>query len=691
MKYVLKTAAPARVPFDLDAELNPQQRAVVMAKPGKLLVIAGAGTGKTRTLTYRVAQLVAGGCPPERILLCTFTNRAAREMLGRVEELASLDVRRMPAGTFHHIGNRLLRRHADRLGRSADFSIIDPEDARTLLSSVVAELGLAQLTARRFPPPKQLYSLLSLSRGMRRPVAEVIAERAAPMMEQLPTIEAVLERFAERKRVINACDFDDLLGLWLDLLTDPEHREAGDAIRGSIDHVLVDEYQDVSTQQGMLCDAMAQRCGSLTAVGDDAQSIYSFRGADFTQIEDFAKRHRGAQILALTTNYRSTAPILRLANRSIGHNTRGHKKELNAIKDEGMTPAVIPLRDVYQQAELVAQRVLELHHDQSRALAQMAVLYRNHSHSLELQVELSRRGIPFAVRSGMRFFEQAHIKDVVAYLRVRQNPRDALSWVRLLKQWPGVGTQTADALAMQIAGPHARPPPDADAPDAASRETDEATEAAPPPGEVLAEAAAKARGRAKTALSRLATLWTELVDAERASPGAAIRHVVEVHYGAFAERSFTNAATRKDDLEHLATFAEHYPSAQAFLDEVALVQGVTAENVVAADEPIDKLVLSTVHQAKGLEWPVVFVLTLAEGRFPSAQALRDDSEIEEERRLFYVAVTRAAQELYLLYPTMEEGRDGPSKLLRLSRFVGELDRMPPVFERWEIEEAPPEA
>ncbi|MCA9638569.1 MAG: ATP-dependent helicase, partial [Myxococcales bacterium] len=447
MKYVIKQVAPRRQPFDLTHDLNPQQRAVVEAPAGEILVLAGAGTGKTRTLTYRVARLVAGGVSPERILLVTFTNRAAREMTARVEELLGIDMRKASAGTFHHMGNRILRRMGHALGLSPSFGILDPEDARTLLAGVIAEQGLAQLSRKRFPTPKVLAGLISLASGTRRPLAKVIEEHKLKLLDQAPMMEAVAKGYAERKRAMNLVDFDDLLGLWALLLEDPEHRAIADELRASYDHVLVDEYQDINALQGALCDQMAANHGSLICVGDDAQSIYSFRGADFTQISHFMVRHPKAQILKLTVNYRSTPEILALSNRSIAHNRNQHRKELQAVKPSGHVPAVIPLRDVYQQAELVAQRVLELHHEQNLPLSRIAVLYRNHAHSLELQVELTRRQIPFAVRSGLRFFEQAHIKDVVAYLRARQNPQDSLAWIRLLRLWPGIGSQTAERLA----------------------------------------------------------------------------------------------------------------------------------------------------------------------------------------------------------------------------------------------------
>jgi DNA helicase-2/ATP-dependent DNA helicase PcrA len=284
---------------------------------------------------------------------------------------------------------------------------------------------------------------------------------------------------------------------------------------------------------------------------------------------------------------------------------------------------------------------------------------------LELQVELTRRQIPYSIRSGVKFFEQAHIKDVVAYLRARENPRDELAWLRLLRQWPGVGVQTAETLAQKLSG-------------------HDPETARLPPADILHGHAEKARGRAKQALARLGTLWNTLHEPEQRSPGAAIKQVVEEHYREYAERSFTNADARKEDLEHLAEYADRFAGPEAFLSELALVQGIQAENVVSGEEPDDKLVLTTVHQAKGLEWPICFLIWMADGRFPSAVALRSPTETEEERRLFYVAATRAMSEMYMLYPTIEEAKDGPSRMMRPSKFLVELDRSPRVFERWQI-------
>ncbi len=674
MKYTLQTRAPNKALFDLDKDLNTQQRTVVEAKPGRLLVLAGAGTGKTRTLTYRVAQLVARGCPPERIMLVTFTNRAAREMVERVEGLLGMDMRKSAAGTFHHVGNRILRQHGPAIGLGADFGILDPEDARDVINGVISELGLPVLTARRFPNAKVLSSVISMAAGMQVSISDVLERRYPRFSQQAPQIERIGTRYQQRKRKLNVCDFDDLLLLWLRILRDPSTQTIADELRDAYDHLLVDEYQDINALQGMLVDSMAARHGSLTCVGDDAQSIYSFRGADFSQIHDFKIRHSNAEILPLTINYRSTPEILELTNRSIAFNHEQHPKELSAVRECGPKPAVIPLRDVYQQAEFIAQRILELHHEQSLPLRRMAVLYRNHAHSLELQVELTRRQIPYFVRSGTRFFEQAHIKDVVAYLRARENPRDALAWVRLLRLWPGIGSQTAERVAAILSG-------------------ENASDGQPPLGihetsDILRAQAKDGRGRGKAALERLATLWETLANPGNLSPGASIRLIVTEHYETYLDRSFANAEARKEDLQNLAKFAESYPGASEFLSDLALIQGMSAENIVSSDEPDDKLVLSTIHQAKGLEWPIVFTLWLAEGRFPMGQSLRRVHDLEEERRLFYVASTRAADELYLCYPTIEEGKDGPNRLLRPSRFLSEIDTSPPVFDRWEIEEEP---
>ena len=454
-------------------------------------------------------------------------------------------------------------------------------------------------------------------------------------------------------------------------MTDPEHAAIAERIRGAHDHVLVDEYQDINALQGALVDEMARVHGSLTCVGDDAQSIYSFRGADFEQILRFNQRHRKAELMRLTINYRSTPEILDLANRSIAKNEDQHPKSLTAVRPNGPKPAVIPLRDVYQQAELVAQRVLELHHEQGLPLHKQAVLYRNHAHSLELQVELTRRQIPTpsarACASSSRRTSRTW-SATCAHEKIRATA------------WPGFASFASGPASV------CRPPkPSPAASPAKMAATQSRAATSFPPSRTLPAAAKDAPSPPSSASPQL---WKLIDGPEYERPSAAIRTLLERHYAEYASRAYANADQRKEDLEHLAAFADRYDQSQAFLSELALVAGITAEQIMGAEEPDDKLILSTIHQAKGLEWPAVFVLWLAEGRFPSAQAVKARRELEEERRLFYVAATRAADELYLLYPTIEEGRDGPNKLMRPSRFLAEVDHSPPVFERWEIEEAP---
>jgi DNA helicase-2/ATP-dependent DNA helicase PcrA len=659
-RYVLHTPRAARRGLDLEGELNEQQRAVVLAGEGPLLVIAGAGTGKTRTLTYRAAQLIHGGRSPEQLLLCTFTNRAAREMVQRVEGLLDVDLKRLWAGTFHHVANMALRRYGEQVGLLPNYAILDREDARDLMAVCLGEEGPA-LRKLRFPKPALLQSLVSRAVDSQLPLAAVVRERAPRFVELTGEIQRVVDRFVARKLKLGLVDYDDLLLFFKILLS--EHPGPAGELTARFEHVLVDEYQDTSLLQGQIVDACASRHGNLTVVGDDAQSIYSFRGAHFRNILEFTNRYPGAQVFKLETNYRSSPEVLRLANACIAQNERQYPKLLRPVRGPSQAPALIPLTDVYQQAAFVAQRVLELTQEEGVPLRQVAVLYRAHAHSLELQVELTRRNIPFSVRSGLRFFEQAHIKDITAFLRLAHNPGDALAWQRVLRLWPGVGTRTADQLLLEVEQqPRGRP---AD--------------------ELLASPELRQRlhKRAATPLARLGRVLRQ-VRGGADVPGM-IETVVERHYREYATASFPNAETRLEDLQQLAAYTAQYDSLQAFLSELALVAGITAEGVAPGELPEEKMTLSTVHQAKGLEWRVVFILWTAEGRFPQAIAVRTRDDEEEERRLFYVALTRAEQQLYLCFPRFEEPRDGPRRILRLSRFLAELPD-PPPYERWEIEE-----
>jgi len=693
-RYTLKPAPKPqkqyRVPYE--DQLNSEQLEVVMAGEGPMLVIAGAGSGKTRALTYRVSRLIEDGTDPSDILLLTFTNKASREMLSRVEELVTIDTRRIWGGTFHSIGNRLLRHYAEAIGYRSNFTILDEEDSKEMMESAVSSLGIKTLE-KRFPKGDVLINIYSFLINTRTPLELHLEEHYPHFMMFGEEIVSVFRRYKERKRSANAMDFDDLLVFWKVLLDD--HAEIAESLKRRFRHILVDEYQDTNKLQADIIDAMASVRRNVMVVGDDAQSIYSFRGASFENILTFPLRFPDAAIYKLETNYRSTRQILQLANASIAANRFQFRKELQAVRGDGPDPAVVGVDDVYEQAAFVAQRILELR-DEGESLGDIAVLYRSHYQSLELQMELTRRNIPYEIRSGVRFFEQAHIKDVLAYLKVVTNPRDELSWKRMLKLYPKIGEKTAAEVWGRI------------------------SESVNPLDRFLRGLDVSGRGAAGSMKSTASLLRVISGDSMKRNPSESIRLIIERGYGDYARSKFPNAQARLDDLEQLSQYALRYEDVEEFLAEVALANPIAGEDVAVVGPEDEKIVLSSVHQAKGLEWRAVFVIWLADGRFPSQRALRvpggiirvkpdllhealpllegatQDAPVidaegtrelvipgeEEERRLFYVAVTRAMQELYLVFPVMARDRGGMDILMEPSRFVRELPG--DAYEKWVI-------
>jgi DNA helicase-2/ATP-dependent DNA helicase PcrA len=626
---------------DYPAELNDEQLRAVMHPGGPMLVLAGAGTGKTRTLVYRAARLIEDGVPPGRILLLTFTNKAAREMLDRVGQLLEHDAGRVHGGTFHSAGNRILRRYAEQVGYGPRFSILDREDAADLMGHALADIS-PEVPKRRLPRPRLLVDLYSFVINTGRELAEVLLERSPQFFDQGEVIAAIFKRYLERKRQADLMDFDDLLLNWLLLLTrQPEIRRR---LAESYSHILVDEYQDTNRLQADIVDAMLGPDRNVMVVGDDAQSIYAFRGADFDNILGFPDRHADCEIFRLEINYRSTPQILELANSSIAHNERQFEKRLRAVRRGAEPPAEVSTTTPERQAEWLADSVLELR-EEGVELDEMAVLYRNHSHSFDLQVELTRRNIPFQIRSGLRFFEQRHIKDVLAHLRFVDNPRDEVSFARALKLRTGFGPRLTARVWARLASPNP---------------LEKLTRMDPGSVELP-----KTAHRSLVAVQRL----LERLDDARmlGQPGEAIRLVVSEFYQDWARGNLENANTRLEDIEQLALFADGFPDLAAFLGEVTLLNDLSGEDAVSG--PADEaLTLSTTHQAKGLEWRVVFVIWLAEGRFPSTRA----EDTEEERRLFYVAVTRARDRLFLVRPKLARDRYRVDVLLDPSRFLSEL-------------------
>ncbi|TSC31287.1 ATP-dependent helicase [Corallococcus sp. Z5C101001] len=653
----LNLAVPAGAParrLDLEGALNDAQRAAVEAGEGPVLVIAGAGSGKTRTLTYRVARMLERGVPPAALLLLTFTNKAAREMLRRVEELAGgfADVGRLMGGTFHHAAHVLLRQHAGALGFSTGFTVLDREDARDLMATCLAERKLR--SDKRFPRPDALLDLVSLATNLQQPVSEVLVERRRHLLPVAPEVFATARRFQQRKAQLHLMDYDDLLAHLKRLLE--EHPSVRAELTARFQGVLVDEYQDTNRLQGDLVDLLAGERKNVTVVGDDCQSIYSFRGAAFTNIIDFPQRYPGCGIYPLTRNYRSTPQVLRLANAVIARNTRQFPKALQSDGPPGPVPQVVPTRDVKAQAGFVTGRVLALRAEGHR-LESMAVLYRAHLHSLELQLELARHGLPFRVRSGVRFFEQTHVKDALAHLRWAHNRADELAFKRLARRLRGVGSASTEHLWTALAAL----PPELPVADALAH----------------ADVQAHVPRKAQAGFQRFQSLMSSLSAGGPRGPGALLAEVLaarEVPAGPDV------VETHAEDLRQLQEFAGRFEDVPRFLSDIALVSEFSARAALdgggEGGAPDDVLTLTTVHQAKGLEWRTVFVLGLTDGRFPLSRVTLAPEEEEEERRLFYVAVTRAREALWLVYPHTSLPREDGRLLLTPSRFLSELPSGP---------------
>ncbi len=670
-KYIIKrdeNSLPERLTRYRE-ELNEQQFRVVTAKPNAALVVAGAGTGKTRTITYRVAYLIEQGVSPNRILLATFTNRAAREMLKRVETLTgSQNVHRIWGGTFHRIANLILRRHAVSIGFDSNYSILDSEDAKDFINVCIEEAAI-DTRGKRFPKPEVVQSIISYANNTDSPIEDVIIKKY-PYFEMLAQqIKRVDFVYMERKRERNVMDYDDLLLNWKRLLI--EKPDIAAVYAEQFQHILVDEYQDTNKLQAELIDLLAVKHKNVMVVGDDAQSIFAWRGAEFTNIYEFPKRYPNAETYKLEKNYRSTPEILGLANVSIANNRKQFPKTLEAMKrSKGFLPALIPCSDVEQQSAFIASRILELR-DEGTSLEEIGVLYRSHYHSIELQLELTKRNIPYRVQSGVRFFEQAHIKDVISYLRIIVNPRDELAWKRILKMIPSVGNATANKIYESLAY--------AENPFALVKRED-----------------FKYQPRSKQNWQNFVELLEKITtDENRNKPAKQIELILTNGYEQYLTENYENAEARLEDLRGLAMYAARYDTTEDFLSELALLSTerfkepspIVGEDVVMGGEEDELLTLTSVHQAKGLEWKAVFIIWAAEGKFPSPRSLKEIDSEEEERRLWYVALTRAQDELYLTYPLMIVDYNRQTVLQKPSRFIQECP--PALFEIWSLEEDAP--
>jgi DNA helicase-2/ATP-dependent DNA helicase PcrA len=630
--------------MDVDRELNAEQRAAVLAPDGPVLIIAAAGTGKTRTLTYRVAHLVERGIDPQRILLLTFTNRAAGEMLERARGLVGEAVGGLWGGTFHHMANRMLRRHAAAVGYASDYTILDSDDARQLVRRCVEELNLEKA---EIPKPDVLMSLFGLAVSREVPVADIATQRFERFPIRIDDVVRVHELYQARKQEQNAMDFDDLLVNGLRLFR--QRPDILERYQERFLHVLVDEYQDTNAIQSEWVDGLAGRHRNLLVVGDDFQSIYSWRGADFRNFLSFPQRYPDARVFKLETNYRSVPEILELANATIAHNPDQFQKTLRAVRETYHRPRLVKLLDGDAQSRFILGELVRLRREGYR-LREIVVLYRSHYQAMELQLELTRQRMPYLITSGVRFFEQAHIKDVCSMLRLMANPIDQLAFLRLLELLPRVGKRSASRI-WESLGRCFRVREEAD------------------------------RRRLREQLPRAAAAKWEAIEEIMLSAGAGdadgrthsdlMEDFVDGFYSVYAVETFENYDRRLEDIGELIHYSARFSGLEEFLSEVALMTNLDAEADVPDDPQREVLRLSTVHQAKGLEWKVVFILWTSEGMFPSARAVQDGAE-SEERRLFYVATTRARDELYLCAPQHRRDRDGGSSYYAISRFIKEL-------------------
>ena len=629
---------------DFEKLLNPEQLAAATAGDGPLLVLAAAGTGKTRTLVYRVAHLVSKGERSDSLLLLTFTNRAAREMMTRAHEVADTSTGGVWSGTFHHTCNRFLRRFGDRLGYRLDFTIMDRDDSRSAIDECIKKL---KIDKKDFPKRDVLARLFGDAANRAVNLSQVVEANLSELDVDPMDIMRVHEAYEARKRELSAMDFDDLLVNGLRLIQ--EHEDVRSHYQERFRHILVDEYQDTNLLQAQLVDLLAAKHRNIMAVGDDFQCIYGWRGADFRNIMEFPKRYPDCKIVKLERNYRSTPEILQVANACIAGNPEQFQKTLTAVRPSRAKPRAIFLRDGDEQARTIVTLVRR-HLDEGYQLGDMAVLYRAHFHSIELQMELSRGGMPYAITSGVGVFEQAHVKDVLAFLRVCAHPHDRVAFDRLFCMLPGIGPRTVENWWKKLGGIF-------DSNDPRQREA---------LGALMKPAV---RGDWAVLDLLLATYHAENLATKG---GVIIQKFFDQFLFAYLQRTYENADKRADDIQELAVQIGHSPDVPAFLSEVALLTNVDHEFSRHERLPKDQLHLSTVHQAKGLEWPVVFVIWVAEGMFPSSRTLGENEDDAEERRLFYVAVTRAKDELYLCAPEMRRTRDGGVFFCKPSRFIKEL-------------------
>ncbi|MEJ2091017.1 MAG: ATP-dependent helicase [Syntrophobacterales bacterium] len=632
--------------IDYKAELNPAQYQAVTVTEGPVLVIAGAGSGKTRTLVYRLAYLVDQGVDPAQILLLTFTRKASREMLTRAADLLQRPLTQVMGGTFHSVCYHWLRQYGKLLGYPEGFTVMDRDDQGHLLALLKEQLGLKGMSGP-FPRKETLADILSAAVNKNLSLETILARDYSQFLEQRPHLKRMAAAYQDEKRRLGLMDYDDLLLEGRRLLQD--HQDVRQGLSSRYRYIMVDEYQDTNHLQAELVRLLAFTHQNVMAVGDDCQSIYSFRGANFRNIMDFPALFPGARIIKLEENYRSTQPILDLANEVIAGAREKYTKCLFSRQPDGLRPRLYRAASENEQSRLVVAQVEDLN-SQGIPLNKMAVLFRAGYHSFDLEIELTRRGLPFMKYGGFKFMESAHVKDLLSYLRVVTNPRDTLSWTRLLTLLPGVGRQTAAKFTGTIKA-----------------------------GFTLDKAVAALNKQRQASLKELAEVLSEINSQSQTLLSRL--NLALSHYEPLMHNRFDDYPKRTRDLEHLLTITARYREIRSFLNDLSLDPPASLADITSPTH--DFLTLSTVHSAKGLEWEAVFIIWAAEGRFPGFYSLDSEEDEEEERRLMYVAVTRAKRQLAIIFPHLGYNRSIGMTINSPSRFIEGLPRT--ILEPWRVE------
>ena len=664
-QFVLKPlkTTPQTLGVDFDEGLNAPQREAVCHKEGPLLVIAGAGTGKTKTVVYRVARLIDSGVVPESILLLTFTRKASQEMLTRASHLLDDRCHMVSGGTFHAFANKILRRFSSHIGFPEQFTILDQSDSGNLIQQIRQEKGFHKIE-KRFPKKNTILSLISKSVNTEKKIETILEAEYPQYLDYALEIKQVQVAYQTYKQEYHVMDYDDLLTHLYQLLT--KHQDVLTQLSDYFRYIMVDEYQDTNRIQGDIVSALAGVRQNVMAVGDDCQSIYAFRGAHFKNIMSFPKRFPNARVVTLEENYRSVQPILNLTNGVISKAREKYTKTLFTHQKGGEKPGYIETVSENEQSRFVCQKILELR-EEGVPLEDIAVLFRSGFHSNDLEVELKIHNLPFVKYGGFKFMETAHIKDVLAFLRVMANPADKISWQRILGLLEGIGPKGTKTITTLI------------------------TTHLHQPDTIL-----KSLGNKKYAgaLNALLNLIFQLPEDKK--PADLLEKAIHF-YDPYFKQQYDNYTKRQPDLASLELIAERYDNMETFLTEMSLEPpDLSQSGSEPEDTEEEKLVLSTIHSAKGLEWHTVFILSAVDGYLPSFRSMGDLAQLEEERRLLYVALTRAKQGLYIMKPQLEMGYgyQGYSdfQFSKVTRFLEEGDLLTQFTEPWSIrDEAGPDS